>query len=203
MSRENQICGVLDVQGFNVGKHFFTRKIGFVNNDYELCFEIKCNINKEVREKNERTLSHQKWQIHGIPINPVLEDCSKRLVDCSKLNNLIEEIYCRVKTENKPLIGIKNHFLAKILDEIEIPYFNFERERIGGESCPPLQLFDRFHKDPFCRLHSVLAPGVLVNHYRCALRKSSNIWEWLENKNKSDIFFDEIHGRIENSFSVL
>src|SRR5882724_2913577 len=141
MEIAKQVCAVVDMQGFFIDKVFYPREFAIVNNEMKLCFEIDCEIQNDLKFKSFRHFSFQQNQIHGIPVEKVLNERTSRVFKISELQTLVYEIYCRFRTEDKSYVAIKNQQLAKLLDEYGIPYLNLERENIGNEICPPLHLF--------------------------------------------------------------
>ena len=192
MSRPKQICAVIDVQGFFVQKKFYPREISIVNNEHKICFEIVPDINVDTKLDYFKYFKFQQHQLHGIPLEKVLDDKTKKVFHASQMKKIVEEIYFRVRTEERKLFGVKNQQVANLLKEFEIPYFNFESEEVGGEICPPLSIFDKFKSSKYCLLHATLKCKFNENIHRCALRKALLIWDWLNCKVDSDLLVDEI-----------
>ena len=192
MSRAKQICAIIDVQGFFVQKKFYPRELSIVNSEYNICFEIVPEVNIDTKLDFFKHFSCQQFQLHGIPIEKVLEDKTKKVFHASHLKKIVEEIYFRVRTEEKKLLGVKNQQVANLLKEFEIPFFNLESEAVGGEICPTLSIFDKFRFSKYCILHASLKRKFNETVHRCALRKASTIWDWLKCKLDSDLLVDEI-----------
>ena len=203
MRREKEICAIIDAQGFFIRKTFYPREISIVNNEYQICFEILPEINVDTKVDNFKQFSIQQHQLHGIPVQQLLEEKTKRVFCCSQLRQIVEEIYFRVRTENKKLLGVKNQQVATLLKEYQIPFFNFETEEVGGEVCPTLSTFDKFSTSIFCPLHAVLKRKLNEQYHRCALRKASMIWDWLDRKINSDLLVDEILRQSESALTHL
>ena len=193
----NEVCAIIDSQGFFVKNTFFPREISIVNDDYKLCFEVIPDIDKDFKVKNFKNFSYQQHQLHGIPIESVLSEKTKKVIHIDQLRQLIEEIYFRVRTEEKKLVGVKNLQLAILLKEFQIPYFNLETQEVGGEICPTLRDFEKFKISSFCSLHATLRRKFNQDIHRCALRKANAIWDWLSLKLKSDILLEEIFSERE------
>lgn len=192
MSRSNQICAIIDVQGFFVQKTFFPREISIVNNEYQICLEIVPEIDSDILTTFTKQFTFQQYQLHGIPVEKVLHGKTKKIYHISQLRRIVEEVYYRVRTEDKNLLGVKNQQVVSLLKEYQIPFFNFEVEEVGGEICPTLNLFDKFKKSIYCLLHAELKPRLVEVNHRCALRKAHAIWDWLTRKLNSDRLLDEI-----------
>ena len=194
LEKAMNICAVMDIQGFSIGKSFYPREVAIVSEDLKVCFEIDSQIPKDLKIKSFRSFSFQKHQIHGIPVENVIKERSSQIINLKDLQNFLLEIYCRIRTEEKTLIAIKNQQLAKILNEYNIPYFDLEKEKIGYEICPPLHRFDSFNfrNDYFCLLHFLLNCNSHHLKTRCSLRKSAYIWSWISNKIQSEIIIRDI-----------
>ena len=196
MKRESQICAIIDFQGFFIQRRFYPRELSIVNDEYQLCFEVLPEISSEIKLNNFKHFSYQQHQLHGIPLEKVLSEKTKKIIPLSQLRQLIEEIYFRVRSEDKKLLGVKNQQVGLLLKEYQIPFFNFEAEEVGGEICPALAVFEKFKFSTYCLLHSSLKRKFNESH-RCALRKSQAIWSWLTVKLRSDFLVDEIFTQTE------
>jgi hypothetical protein len=194
MERSEQICAVIDIQGFFVDKVFYPRELAIVNDKYQLCLEIDSQITEENKMSNYRHFSFQTNYIHGIPVDKVIDEKTLRIITIDKLKNFICDLYNLIKTDNKFYFGIKNQQLSKLLDEYELPYVNLETESIGYEYCPTLKLFDSVcnNRHAYCLLHSLLHKTQIDEKIRCSLRKCVNIWNWLSFKLNSDQLVKQI-----------
>ena len=199
MTRENQVCAVIDSQGFFIHKKFYPRELSIVNNEYKLCFEIVPNISLDNRINYLGHFNKQTQELHGIPINRVIRSECKSVISILKFRQFIEEIYLRLRTDEKPLFAVKNQQMAVLLKEFEIPFLNLEKESVGGEICPTLSAFDSFGVSIYCPLHAKVMPKKNNQKHRCALRKSKAIWDWLTRKVNSDLLLDEIFPITESS----
>ena len=193
MTKAKQVCAVLDIQGYNVGNVFYPRELAFVNNETKLCYELDCEFDDKVIEENKRHFNFIRHKIHGIPIKRMLSYQSSRVLLAKNLKFLLINAYPCLRTVEKKYFAVKNHYLAKILDDVEIPYLNLEKERIGYEVTPPLHLFDKHNigYSYHCPLHFILSNNPSYDRtLRCSLRKCSNIWDWLQMKITSNMFFE-------------
>lgn len=193
---ENFICAVIDVQGFYIDRKFYPRELAIVNDKLRLCFEIDCefppNMNMEYNVLKKFTF--QQIHLHGIPMKKVLNDKTSRCFKNKDLKNLVQELYNRVKTEDKFIFATKNQQTSDLLWEYEIPYLDLEKQMVGNEICPTLKDFDKVvgPNNCFCLLHFVLNKPLYNSQFRCALRKSIYIWDWLKYKVESDRFVNDI-----------
>src|SRR5882757_8071911 len=107
MEKARQVCAILDMQGFQIGKKFFPREIAIVNDYYKLCFEIDSGISQELKVKSFRHFSFQQHNVHGIPVEKVIEEKTKRVFKLVQLNEIILQIYLAVRTVEKSYIAVK------------------------------------------------------------------------------------------------
>lgn len=188
MECAKEVCAVFDMQGFYANKIFYPREFAIANDEIKICLEIDSEIPDDIKISSFRHFSFQQHQLHGIPVKKVLDTETLRVLKISQLKEIIFEIYCRIRTDDKPLVAIKNHQMSSILEESCIPYINLESNIIGGEICPPLSMFDKINgsSNYHCLLHYILHKNSFKNGHRCALRKSVYIWKWLKQKIISD-----------------
>ena len=185
----NKICAIIDAQGFSFNKKFIPREFSFVCDKFSLCFEIVPDVNNDEKFANFKGFSHQTHYIHGIPLNPVLDDGCKRQIKESQLHQLIEELNWMINPDNEYYLGVKNQQLKDFIAVVDIPLYDLEKIPVGGEMCPSLSMFDKFTTTHYCPLHSRIRDPRRV---RCSIRKCTGIWEWLKNKRASDKIYDQI-----------
>ncbi len=156
--------------------------------------EIECEIPNEIKLKSFRCFSFQQHQIHGIPIEKVIKEKSNQVFNYKELKSLLFEIYCRLRTEDKTLFAVKNHQLAALLLEYDIPFLDLEKIKVGNEVCPPLHRFEslNFQTNTFCLLHFLLYSSCRQKKIRCSLKKSANIWYWLKTKINTEFILNDI-----------
>jgi hypothetical protein len=58
------------------------------------------------------------------------------------IDNLVNKLYERVKTSDKPLLACKNQQVSELLTKLEIPHLNLEHVKIEGEIFPTLKVLD-------------------------------------------------------------
>ena len=94
-------------------------------------------------------------------------------------------MYSIRKSKYHCYFGIKNIHLAKILDEINIPYIKLEDIEIENDKVPSLHTFDELYPEIeyTCALHSkICGRNYYPTDYRCSLRKCINIYNWKNKK---------------------
>ena len=188
-----------------LNKVFYPREVAIVNDKFKLCYEIDCEFSDDFILNNQQKLSFQKHQIHGIPVKKFLSERTAKVFKNSEFGILLNELYMRLCFEDKKYFGVKNQQLSKFFDVLGIPYVNLENLPIGGEFCPTFSTYSEYsgRNFNFCSIHDNLCKSLSNKHLRCALKKSSYIWEWLKNKNISDVITNEIKVNIELSFSNI
>lgn len=182
----------MDLQGFSIGKEFFPRELALVSDDVKICVEIDSKISKDFKIKNFRSLSFQHHQIHGIPVDRVIKEKCFQVIQSEDFKTFLVQIYYRIRGAEKNLIAIKNQQLAKILTECSIPFFDLEKEKICQEVCPPLHRFDKYnyHNNNFCLLHFLCSS--YNTKVRCSLRKVAYIWDWINDRVKTERLLKDI-----------
>jgi len=179
----NKICAIIDAQGYFIDKKFYPREIAVFNDDIQLCVEIPQNMPILTRIKNYKTILFQEYHIHGIPMERVTTK-GNTSSECENFSvkNILYHLYNKVKREGKIYLASKNQQLAVLLKECEILFIDLEQSAIENEPCPSLCAFDKLCGRPksYCSIHA----SVYKKHQRtrCALRKSENIWRWVQSK---------------------
>ena len=184
----NNICAVIDAQGYTYGGIFYPREFAFVCKDFYVCFEVVLRDGLPEEPEVRSHFDFQKRVLHGLPKNQVLKDVSKTITD-DQLKTLLLNLYMDARSYENNLVAIKNHQFRQYLGDINIEFYDLEEICIGGQKCPSMQQFDRFGNNRYCALHSELERRL---HYRCALRKSFNIWRWINDKTISDKYFESM-----------
>lgn len=154
MSRRslNRICGIIDFDGFHVGREFLVREFGFI------AMKRSSRIGKSKRydlrpfshlitERNARTIRYVTDKILGLPFHPLRGEYVYALED---LDDHILDFYERCKTPRRKVIAYKGGEVEKErLDDLEIPSVNLE---IYG--CPPFnELQNRRYDEISCGYH--------------------------------------------------
>ena len=149
------IC-IVDVQGFIFGDEFFPRELAMYDGKNQDCYEIYCNFDEDFIKRNKSQLLYQQYKIHGIPPTNVLEYRSLNTLKEEEWKQHLLFMYSIRKSKYHCYFGIKNIHLAKILDEINIPYIKLEDIEIENDKVPSLHTFDELNLEIeyTCALHS-------------------------------------------------
>lgn len=184
MLQPNDICAVIDAQGFCLtNKQFIPREIAFVCDQFAVIYEVIPEISDEVRNKFKTEFEFQEFYIHGLPIHQLTDSTTRKTIKQSQLPQLIMELYASVMKSEKSSIAVKNVYLENYLKNLSIPFYNLEIFSVGFELCPTLELFGSYANTFFCSLHCNIRNRPFG---RCAFKKASAIWAWLNNKLVSD-----------------
>ena len=160
----NQVCAVVDIQGFSLQDGFRTRELAIWNDDTKVCFDVDPELCMFFLNKTDRrTVKYSTHNLHGL-LHESFEDNAPKSKDLGKL---LEMAYLTLIRPDKKLFGIKNTQLAEILDQYDIPYIELSTLEIV------------YKREGFCINHTELCPK-RRHKYRCALRKTESLWTSLK-----------------------
>lgn len=168
----NQICAVLDCQGFAVKGKFYPRELSVVALNTEINIEFDTHLRLEnFSARNQKTLVYQSEKIHGLTLRPV-----GKARDSKHIRTILKGIYDTLHSLEKPLVAVKNQQLAVILRSAGIPFVNLELEC----KAPSLKQLDKQNGGfPWiCRNHNIVHPKRQV--LSCAERKAVYLWRWVQ-----------------------
>ena len=180
------IKAVMDAQGFLLDNKFYPREFSFVCEDFSVCYEVVFDLNDYVEDIKQvkRYIKHQRFKLHGLPLTPLLNPQSEQTISLEKLPEFVEFLYNRVQRSSSSMIATKNDELISFLTGTSIKIFDLNTVPVGSAMCPTYSRLSVFEAN-FCEIHEKVING---NQYRCALRKSKIIWNWLNTKkNSTDI----------------
>lgn len=173
----DQICAIVDVQGFYLNKKFFAREFAIKSGEENLCCEFKPNIEwKDIRQEDLHHVKYCCRRIFGLKFYP---ETLAHGSDC--IYDVLKYHYKKLATEDKKYFGIKNHHLRDILIACEIPYCNLEDfefpsiKKIYDEYCDK---YDHLHREINCSLHN----NYYFDNLHCAKLKCNILWEYLYEK---------------------
>lgn len=171
------ICAFIDAQGFHLNNRFYLRELAIKNDTLDSCVEFDAELYlNRVRKDQRQQLIYQTNSVHGIPIT----SCRADFRSC-EASTVIKSWYEIVATEEKVYFGLKNQQLATILNQVGIPFVDFERREIRAPSLRQLdQAYSSENPVTFCKFHTRL-PRHNNIELRCAQRKANRFWEWLRN----------------------
>lgn len=155
-----QICAIVDAQGFTLRQGFFVRELAVWNGDVRECIEIDPEISMfGLNKKDRRTVQYTTRNIHGLSHEAVDDEAYKQ----KDLNTILSMMYMLLSRPETPYFGINNPQLGKILDQLNIPYYDL------------CTLDIVYKRGGFCINHTEL-PTLGRENLRCALRKTESLW---------------------------
>ncbi|RWS00495.1 uncharacterized protein B4U79_16862, partial [Dinothrombium tinctorium] len=176
LSSLNEICFILDVQGFHIRNTFYARELAFVNNGGSFVIEFDTGLNPVDLTPEELTsINYVQKFLHGLSLRAHRVGSSLKNLSSSCLRCVCKYIYDKFRSQNKWKVGVKNFHLKKILDEENIPYVDLDDEIYH---CPKLATLDAFYGSNkwTCAYHKLYARS---NECRCALRKGTYLQRWI------------------------
>ena len=123
---QNNLCFILDLEGFFINKTFQVRELGYYTWNKENgrhAFSIPIPY-KELSDKDKRTVNFVIKKIHGLSYHFLkAEGFQPREV----LEDLIQNIYSRYKEGQRTVVGYKGGHVEKdLLKKLNIPSIDLE-----------------------------------------------------------------------------
>ena len=210
----NQICAIVDAQGFVIRGQFYARECAIVAEGYMNCQEFRPNINwYELSRQERNTIHFCTNKIHGLRFNASISGKNSPIPSSDEIVNYLKMHYMRLATKERSHFAVKNKLLKDILISANIPVIDLDD---GIYNLPPVGVLERkYNVQWVCGYHrSSLPPpppppppppsshhnGSLSSYHwkmghrrprryhRCAYRKCLNIWRYL--KENVEFFHD-------------
>jgi hypothetical protein len=164
----NNICAIIDAQGFIFNKVFYPRELSIVSNELNVNVEVRTDLYFANMNSSDVKTNH--WLIKNV-IGMNLRSNNPEAVNAYDfLKNAYESI---AKNNPNKYFAMKNQQLESILIQLRIPYIN-----LTDCGCPPLsRLYKTFGPTKFCSFHTKS-----INRFkegRCSLFKSTVLWKWV------------------------
>ena len=140
MQCKADIVGILDMDGFQIGKKFFSKELGVIKvGDSEASsffFDIGLHWN-ELNEKDKRTCNFVQKNIHKFPFGVPRGTKAFQILD---LQAIVENFYREIQIDSNSIIAFKGgHYERDLLASLRIPAVNLE-----CFNCPKAEkLFDQ------------------------------------------------------------
>ena len=171
---EDNLCLILDLEGFFINKTFHVRELGYHTWNGEHgrhAFSIPIPY-KTLNDKDKRTVNFVCHKIHGLTYQP----CDpERFQDPRVLGPLVKDLhdmYVRCSEGQRTVVGYKGGHVEKdLLQKLNIPSLNLETlgcpkyDDLKSEMLPLLPSCS-FHKDSF------------VHH--CPVKECHAFWKWYQ-----------------------
>ena len=171
---QNNLCFILDLEGFFINKTFQVRELGYYawNREYgRHAFSIPIPY-KELSVQDKRTVNFVIRKIHGLSYQPLeAEHYQKPEV----LEDLIKNIYSRHKIGQRTVVGYKGGHVEKdLLMKLSIP--SLDLETLG---CPKYDKLRHIISServlPSCGFHQ----DESIHH--CPVTECHAFWFWVTN----------------------
>ncbi len=182
-----QICAVIDAQGFIFKDRFVAREVAIVSDYMSQCQELNPKIEWKNLTDEEKDIvfvtTKYKHGLHFCPFNP-REHCF--LPDSLDIDSIIGIWYDMVVTSEKTLVAYKNKNIGDILKKLQIPCLDLDDPKYNFPTIKDLKM--KYGSNYLCAYHKKPPPGSRL-YLTCAYRKSNQI-------------FREIKERILNDFNI-
>jgi hypothetical protein len=183
--RMEQICAVLDVQGFQFKDRFVPREVAIVSDFTSQCQELNPMMNwKDLSDEDQAVVVHSTKFKHGLHYCPFNPKEHSFVYESVRIGEIINIWYSMVSSAEKPLIAFKNPQLGKILKDLGIPCLDLDKVTFPSVS----QLQDKYGDNYLCSYHKKPPRGSNIR-LTCAYRKANQIMreikeieslEWME-----------------------
>jgi hypothetical protein len=183
MEKINEICGVIDAQGFTVNGEFYIREISVVS-DFLKQTEL-CNTNlkyPDMSKKDRKNNLYVANNILGLSLGNQKDDLPRGI---EHGNHKVLIMYEKIRTPNRPYVAVKNDQIIEELEKWGIPYMN-----IGDYGCPKIEDLVKVFKPKPCHFHERSIPD--RRKFRCAEQKCQLIWKWITDMKKIGNKFTKI-----------
>ena len=163
------ICALFDAQGFIINEEFYIRELAVTslkdNSIQSWDAEIPQDFDS-LSTKDKITNEYIRRNITGLSFNTSDAD----FIPFRKIRVFLVLMWNKYKTPTKQMIGVKNLGLAKILDELNIPYLELKAPSIAN-------LKNYYRSTYFCMRHKE-CPDAL-----CSIQKLMLLRMWIKDEN--------------------
>ena len=171
---EDNLCLILDLEGFFINKRFHVRELGYVtwNGGHgRHAFSIPIPY-ETLKDQDKRSVSFVCRKIHGLTYQPTrAEQVQNPLV----IGILVQQIYqesCKFSKGQRTVVGYKGGHVEKdLLEKLNIPSLNLE---IMG--CPKYDVLKTQFNSllPSCGFHK----DDSIHH--CPVQECHAFWKWYQ-----------------------
>lgn len=126
-SVRDELCLILDLEGFTVGKEFQVRELGYYSwqGDRGSYFFDVTTPYKRVKDNEKKQIHYVSRCISGLPYRPA--PCERPVHHQRAVRGLVRRLYREFRTDVRTVVGFKGgHFERDILLAAKIPYRNIE-----------------------------------------------------------------------------
>lgn len=160
----NEVCFVIDVQGFGISEGFFPRELA-IRGDKGVIFYTFDLPYIKFDKKDKKTVQFCSKFIHGIGWS---QELLVNSLPVSMFKDLVSHLYKKFSTNAKPLVGVRNGYLKRVLMDLAIPVYDMEsiKIEIRDLACCAFHKFGRR-----CAINKVMN---LYNHVKTSVDDSWN-----------------------------
>jgi hypothetical protein len=175
------ICAVVDAQGFFISNKFYPREVAIVSDSISFCQEFNPKLKWDLLDNDQHILAKYCYDhIHGFKLN-VKESKKSIIQDSENYIKHLSKFYKIIATESKQFYGIKNDLYDDLIIA-GIPVINLSDKQYDFPSIYTLE--GKYNNSYWmCAYHDNVHDGL-----RCSLRKCYNIWKHL----KETLLFDNL-----------
>lgn len=153
----NEVCFVIDVQGFGIREGFFPRELAIRGSKGVIFYTFDLPY-KKFNKTDKRTVKYCAKFIHGISWS---QELLVNSLPVSTFKELVSHLYGKFSSNEKPLVGVRNGYMRRILEDLGIPVYDMQSLNIEIEDLACCT-FHKFQK-------------------RCAINKVMNLYNYIEN----------------------
>jgi len=169
-SVKDNLCLVIDLEGFFVQKKFQVREMGYYswNEHFGRYAFFQPTTLKDLSHKDKKTVNFTKHKIHGLTYQPRYRE---RAYKQDQVHDVLLRLYNQYKTEERTVVAYKGGHVEKdCLDKLNIPNINLER--LG---CPKTEQLNHTIVEPLasCGFHL----NETIHH--CPMTECHAFWLWL------------------------
>ena len=168
----NQVCLVIDMDGYRRGSDFIPRELGWCNHDNTDCDSIHYYPRwpySFLSDRDQRTAHYIYQHIHGLNYYP---GAWKDYPHFDDLKQDLVDLYNKNKTPERRTIAYKGGHVEKdLLKELKLPSFNLEEA-----GCPKLDHLPRLRSMASCGQH--IDP---LNHH-CPKVECYHFVQWMRSR---------------------
>jgi len=164
-TKMNQLCAVIDAQGFAKDSKFYPRVIAvaFPYVDKVLCWDCETGLDFHNLSSKDRITNSYIRHYTGLPF-----EAPEDAISHDKVSVFLGLLYDQCKYDDKIYFGIKNPQFGQLLSHLRIPTIEVE--------CPSTSVLARYYKKERCSRHVENDEGM------CSVRKVELIREYLNDK---------------------
>jgi hypothetical protein len=171
VSVKDNLCLVIDLEGFFVQKKFQVREMGYYcwNGQFGRHAFFQPGRFEDLSLKDKKTVNFTTRKIHGLTYQP---QYGERAYEQDGVDIVFLRLYNRYKTEQRTVVAYKGGHVEKdLLNKLNIPNINLETE-----GCPKYDKLRQTIVEPLasCGFH------FNDNIHHCPMTECHAFWSWLD-----------------------